>query len=125
MGRDFSVITTLFFKASSLQKKRAILTVAAIAWGTVAILMLLAFGEGLRNQMVKARRGMGENIAVWWSGETSKVWQGLPEGRTIQARLDDLDYLRAKMPSADRGRRRDDFVADDPDVGNHAPSPVG
>ena len=100
MGRDFSVIATLFFKASSLQKKRAILTVAAIAWGTVAILMLLAFGEGLRNQMVRARRGMGENIAVWWSGETSKVWQGLPEGRSIRARLDDLDYLRAKMPSA-------------------------
>ncbi len=100
MGRDFSVIATLFFKASSLQKKRAILTVAAIAWGTVAILMLLAFGEGLRNQMVKARRGMGENIAVWWSGETSKVWLGLPEGRPIRARLDDLDYLRAKMPSS-------------------------
>ena len=100
MGRDLSVVATLFFKASSLQKKRAILTVAAIAWGTVAILMLLAFGEGLRNQMVKARRGMGENVAVWWSGETSKVWQGLPEGRSIRARLDDLEYLKAMMPSA-------------------------
>jgi len=100
MRRDLSVIASLFFKASSLQRKRAILTVAAIAWGTVAILMLLAFGEGLRNQMVRARRGMGENIAVWWSGETSKVWQGLPEGRPIRARLDDLDYLRAKMPTA-------------------------
>ena len=100
MGRDFSVIATLFLKASSLQRKRAVLTVAAIAWGTVAILMLLAFGEGLRNQMVRARHGMGENIAVWWSGETSRVWQGLPEGRPIRARLDDLDYLRAKMPSA-------------------------
>jgi len=100
MRRDFSVIATLFFKASSLQKKRAILTVAAIAWGTVAILMLLAFGEGLRNQMIRARRGMGENIAVWWSGETSKVWQGLPEGRSIRARFDDLDFLRARMPSA-------------------------
>jgi putative ABC transport system permease protein len=100
MGRNFSVIAQLFLKASSLQRKRAVLTVAAIAWGTVAILMLLAFGEGLRHQMVKARRGMGENIAVWWSGETSKVWQGLPEGRRIRSRLDDLDYLRAKMPSA-------------------------
>jgi putative ABC transport system permease protein len=100
MGRNFSVIATLFLKASSLQRKRAVLTVAAIAWGTVAILMLLAFGEGLRNQMVRANRGMGENIAVWWSGETSKVWQGLPEGRPIRARLEDLEYLRAKMPTA-------------------------
>ena len=31
-----------------MQRKRAVLTVAAIAWGTVAILMLLAFGEGLK-----------------------------------------------------------------------------
>ena len=98
--RDLKVVTLLFLKASSMHRKRAVLTVAAIAWGTVAILMLLAFGEGLRNQMVRARRGMGENIAVWWSGETSKVWQGLPEGRPIRARLDDVDYLKAKMPTA-------------------------
>jgi putative ABC transport system permease protein len=100
MGRDLSVIASLFFKASSLQKKRAVLTVAAIAWGTVAILMLLAFGEGLRNQMVKARRGMGENIAVWWPDETSKVWQGLPEGRPIRPRMDDISYLRGRMTAA-------------------------
>jgi putative ABC transport system permease protein len=97
--RDLKVVSRLFLKASSMHAKRSVLTVAAIAWGTVAILMLLAFGEGLRNQMVRARHGMGENIAVWWSGETSKVWQGLPEGRPIRARLDDIEYLKAKMPT--------------------------
>jgi len=98
--RDLTVVSQLFLKASSMHKKRSTLTIAAIAWGTVAILMLLAFGEGLRNQMVRARHGMGENIAVWWSGETSKVWQGLPEGRPIRARLDDIEYLKAKMLAA-------------------------
>ena len=53
---DFSVITQLFIKASSMQRKRAVLTVAAIAWGTVAIVMLLSFGEGLKIQMMKGRR---------------------------------------------------------------------
>ena len=97
---DWSVVGTLFFKASSLQRKRATLTIAAIAWGTVAIVMLLAFGEGLKIQLMKGRRGMGENIAVWWSGETSKVWQGMPTGRSIQARMDDVKYLRGRMTAA-------------------------
>jgi putative ABC transport system permease protein len=93
-------VGSLFLKASSLQRKRAVLTVAAIAWGTVAIVMLLAFGEGLKLQMMKGRRGMGENIAVWWPGETSKVWEGLPTGRPIRPIADDIAYLRGRMTAA-------------------------
>ena len=36
---DWRVVGQLFLKASSLQRKRATLTVAAIAWGTVAIII--------------------------------------------------------------------------------------
>ncbi len=97
---DLRVVGLLFVKASSLQRKRAALTVAAIAWGTVAIVMLLSFGEGLKIQLMKGRRGMGENIAVWWPDETSKVWQGLPEGRPIRPRMDDITYLRERMTAA-------------------------
>ena len=98
-SRDLTVIWSLFVRASSLQRKRAALTVAAIAWGTVAILMLLAFGEGLGRQMMKGRLGMGENLAVWWPGETSRVWQGLPTGRPIRPRIDDIEYLRSRLPN--------------------------
>jgi len=92
------IVLQLFMKASSLQKKRAILTVAAIAWGTVTIVMLLAFGQGLRAQMMQGRLGTGENLAVWWPGSTSKTWQGLPTGRRIRVWVQDLDYLRGRMP---------------------------
>jgi putative ABC transport system permease protein len=94
---DVRVVWNLFVRASSLERKRAGLTVAAIAWGTVAILMLLAFGEGLGRQMMRSRAGMGENIAVWWPGETSKVWQGLPTGRPIRPQIDDVHYLRRRL----------------------------
>jgi putative ABC transport system permease protein len=99
--RDLAVVWSLFVRASSLQRKRAALTVAAIAWGTVAILLLLAFGEGLGRQMMRGRLGMGENLAVWWPGETSKVWQGLPTGRPIRPRIDDIEYLRGRLPDDD------------------------
>ena len=98
MKSDLHIIGTLFASSAQLQKKRAFLTIAAIAWGTVAILMLLAFGEGLKRQMNKNRRSTGENLAVMWPGETTKAWQGMPPGRPIRPRVDDVDLLRAQMP---------------------------
>ncbi|HYR30040.1 MAG TPA: ABC transporter permease [Thermoanaerobaculia bacterium] len=95
---DFHIIGTLFASSAQLQKKRAFLTIAAIAWGTVAILMLLAFGDGLTRQMDKNRRSTGENLAVMWPGETTKGWQGMPPGRPIRPRIDDVDLIRAQMP---------------------------
>ncbi len=95
---DFHIIKTLFTSSAQLQKKRAFLTIAAIAWGTVAILLLLAFGEGLKRQMDKNRRSTGENLAVLWPGETTKAWQGMPPGRPIRPRIDDVEMLRQQMP---------------------------
>lgn len=95
---DLHIIKTLFTSSTQLQKKRAFLTIAAIAWGTVAILLLLAFGEGLKRQMDKNRRSTGENLAVMWPGETTKAWQGMPPGRPIRPRIDDVEMLRAQMP---------------------------
>ena len=67
----------LFMRSSRVQKKRAVLTVAAIAWGSLSLVLLLAFGEGLKLQLMKARRGMGHNIAIMWPGETTRPWTGL------------------------------------------------
>jgi putative ABC transport system permease protein len=93
-----SVVFHLFLQSSRLQKKRAFLTIAAIAWGTVAIMLLLAFGEGLKRQLSKNRKSMGENIAVMWPGETTKPWKGLPQGRPVRLRVDDVAFLRERLP---------------------------
>jgi putative ABC transport system permease protein len=98
MKRDVHIILNLFASSSRLQKKRAYLTIAAIAWGTVAILLLLAFGEGLKRQMDKNRRSTGENLAVMWPSETTKAWKGMPPGRPIRLRIDDVDFIRERMP---------------------------
>ncbi|HKF43514.1 MAG TPA: ABC transporter permease [Thermoanaerobaculia bacterium] len=99
--RDVKVVLHLFARSARLQKKRATLTIASIAWGTVTILLLLAFGEGLKRQLSTNEKAMGENLAIHWPGETSKVWKGLPEGRPIQPRIDDIAALRERIPEAD------------------------
>ena len=99
--RDWTLVFGLFFASARLQKKRATLTIASIAWGTVTILLLLAFGEGLKRQFARNEQAMGENLAIHWPGETSKVWKGLPEGRPIQPRIDDIAMLRERVPECD------------------------
>jgi putative ABC transport system permease protein len=98
MRQTIRIIFQLFARSAQIQKKRAYLTIAAIAWGTVSILLLLAFGEGLKLQLNKNRRAMGENIAVMWFGETTKPWKGMPPGRRIRLRMDDVDFLKERMP---------------------------
>ncbi len=98
MKNDLHVILNLFATSSRLQRKRAYLTIAAIAWGTVAILLLLAFGEGLKRQLDKNRRSTGDNLAIMWPSETTKAWKGLPPGRAIRPTVDDVDFLRERMP---------------------------
>jgi putative ABC transport system permease protein len=101
MKRNLSVILHLFLSSARLQKKRATLTIASLAWGTVTILLLLAFGEGLKRQMTSNEQAMGNNLAILWPGETSKPYKGMPEGRSIRPRLEDIDYARERMPELD------------------------
>ena len=101
MKRDMRVILQLFLASARLQKKRATLTIASLAWGTVTILLLLAFGEGLKRQMMSNEQAMGNNLAIMWPGETSKPYKGLPEGRSIRPRLEDIDYVRERLPELD------------------------
>ncbi len=92
------VVFHLFLQSSRLARKRAFLTIASIAWGTVSILLLLSFGEGLRRQFSKNGNSTGGNIAVMWPSETTKAWKGMPPGRPILLTLDDVDYVRERMP---------------------------
>jgi putative ABC transport system permease protein len=92
------LVLQLFLASSRVQRKRAVLTIASIAWGSVALLLLLAFGEGLKQQLSRGSAGMGTNLAVLWMGETSKPWQGMPAGRPIRPRVDDVNLLRERIP---------------------------
>jgi putative ABC transport system permease protein len=101
MKKTLGLVLQLFFRSARLQKKRATLTIAALAWGTVTILLLLAFGEGLKRQMMSNEQAMGNNLAVLWPGETTLPYKGLPPGHRVQPRIEDVDFARDRMPELD------------------------
>ena len=91
-----------FWRDFRKQKKRATLTVAAIVWGTMSILLLLAFGQGLKEQLGRNQRGLGENIMIVWGGQTSIPYEGLPRGRRIRFLPEDVDVIKKSIPEIDR-----------------------
>jgi len=80
------------------QRKKITLTTLAIAWGTFSIVMLLAFGEGLKRQMSKAHHGLGKGIVIMWGGQTTIPYQGLGKGRRIRFTEEDVELLKKRVP---------------------------
>ena len=79
------------------QKLRTFLTVFGIVWGTVAVTLLLAFGTGLKRQMIKTTAGLGDRICIAWPGLTSVPWQGLGKGRRIRISEEDIQVVRGRV----------------------------
>jgi putative ABC transport system permease protein len=74
-------------------RTRAALTLIAITWGTIAVVLLLSFGEGLGNQMLKGMLNAGNRILILSGGETGLVYQGLPKGRRVRFVEEDIDLI--------------------------------
>ncbi len=92
------MVWRLFRADAAHNRKRIALTVLAIAWGTLSIVMLLSFGEGMKRAFHRTVRGMGEGIGVLWPGATTRAWAGLNSGRQIQFTDEDMELLRARIP---------------------------
>jgi putative ABC transport system permease protein len=95
---ELALVWRLFRADLGHQTKRIVLTVLAIAWGTLSIVLLLSFGEGLKNSLSRGSRGMGQNVAVVWPGATTRPWMGLPSGRPIPIKEEDPALLRSRIP---------------------------
>lgn len=92
------ILYNTFIRDFRKQKKRIALTLIALAWGTISIMLLLAFGEGLHRQLSINQKGTGENIGILWSGQTTKAYRGMGKGRRIWLYKEDPEYLAAQIP---------------------------
>jgi putative ABC transport system permease protein len=95
---QFSIVYNVFIRDFRKQKKRIALTLMALGWGTISIMLLLGFGEGLQQQMAARRKGMGDRIVVLWGGQTTKAYKGMGKGRRIHLHEDDIPFLDQQMP---------------------------
>ena len=95
---ELLLVWRLFRVDAARNRKRIGLTVMAIAWGTLSIVLLLSFGEGMKRSFHKGSRGMGEGIGVLWPGATTRAYAGLPSGRAISFRDEDAELLGARIP---------------------------
>jgi len=85
------------------QKTRTFLTIFAMIWGTIAVVLLLSFGEGLRRSISNGVLNAGERIFMVYGGQTSLEYEGLPKGRRIRLTEADLTLLLDAIPQVEMG----------------------
>jgi putative ABC transport system permease protein len=87
-----------FYQDMRRQKLRTFLTVCGICWGTIAVVLLLAFGVGVKANSMKAMHGLGTNIVIFGGSRTTKAYQGLGTGRWIPNHEEDIALFKEKIP---------------------------
>lgn len=93
----WKILLAEFIGDLKAQRTRSLLTMFATMWGTIAVVLLLAFGEGLRRSISSGLLNAGEKIFMVYGGSTTKPWQGLPRGRRIRLGEDELRLLQKSI----------------------------
>ncbi len=88
----------LFVRDLRTQKLRTFFALLVITWGTAAVVLLLAFGAGLKRYQSRRMHGMGDGIVVAWPMKTSMSFEGIPKGRPIRLRAEDVLKLGSEIP---------------------------
>jgi putative ABC transport system permease protein len=71
-------------------RSRAALSMLGISWGIVSVVMLLAYGEGFNQALLRGFHGaFGDGVAILFGGQTSMQAGGERAGRPVRMRLED------------------------------------
>ena len=92
------ILFSEFARDLRAQKLRTFLTLFGITWGTVAIIVLLAFGNGFQEQTMKTMKGIGEAIVLVFPGQTSKPYMGMGTERWINLQEEDAYLIEREIP---------------------------
>jgi len=81
------------------QKVRSLLSLSSMVWGTLSLILLLAFSFGFEALFAERSAGLGNGIAIAWPLRTTKASHGFPIGRRLVVRRADVLALPAAVPS--------------------------
>jgi len=87
-----------FWSEYRKRRKKAALITFSLFWGTLSILLLMAFGQGMSAQFRVAFSGLGDTLIMVYGGQTSLEFEGLPKGRPISLYPEDVDFLKERVP---------------------------
>ena len=93
-----ATLPRFFWSEYRKRRKKASLITFALFWGTLSVLLLMAFGRGLSTQFQVAFSGLGDTLIMVYGGQTSLEFEGLPKGRQISLYPEDIDYLKERIP---------------------------
>ena len=85
------VLTTNWF--------RTVLTAFGVFWGILILIILLAAGKGLENGVKSDFGDLATNTMFIWTRRTTKAYQGLPQNRRFNYKLEDVQAIRENIPN--------------------------
>lgn len=97
----FRNLMSEFFSDLNRQKLRSSLTLIAIGWGTLSVILLLAFGRGLGTGLLNGMLGAGNQVIIVYGGQTGMAYDGLPMGRPIRFTEADVEQIRLAVPGVE------------------------
>ena len=83
------------FAGLARNRLRAGLSMLGISWGIVSVVMLLAYGDGLKAALERGFRGaFGDGVVIAWPGQTSAQAGGERAGKRIRLKEEDVLSVR-------------------------------
>jgi len=79
-------------------KVRSLLTMTGIAWGIVAVTLLLSYGSGFRSVLMYTFESFGKGAVICWPGTTSEQAGGERAGKPVRFDSEDAEWVRAQSP---------------------------
>ncbi len=87
------------FNTLRRHKLRTALTAFGVFWGIFMLTVLLGADKGLENGANDGFPRVPNSVYIWSQGVTQLPWQGLPTGRQIQLKAEDIEAIRKNVPS--------------------------
>jgi putative ABC transport system permease protein len=80
-------------------KRRTLLTMFGIAWGIIAVTVMVAAGEGLGRGIQKQQENFGKDVMIVFAGRTSLQAGGTRSGRVLHWMEEDYKYVAQESPA--------------------------
>ena len=76
---------------------RSALTMLGIIWGITTVVLLLGYGQSLGQSVLTAFLGIGNDVVMFWGGQTSMQAGGERAGKRIRLKYEDVQAIRDEV----------------------------